>query len=118
MECATLANNDEGKTVQYFGPAQNKEKVNVRHCHGFTRQWGSEGNGILYFNVFPLSWFHTALGFCQCPVIVIVNYCIATVFNALLQQVFNASLVVDIELAVNLDIELAANLQKQQSCPR
>ena len=48
---------------------------NVRHCHGFTRQWDSEGDGILDFNVFPLSWFHTALGFCQCPVIVIMNYC-------------------------------------------
>ena len=45
------------------------------HCHGFTGQGGSEGNGILYFNVFPLSWFHTALGFCQCLVIVIMNYC-------------------------------------------
>ena len=44
------------------------------HCHGFTRQWDSEGSGNLYFNVFSLSWFHRALGFFQCPAIVIMNY--------------------------------------------
>ena len=33
------------------------------HCHGLTSQWDSEGSGILYFNVFSLSWFHRAMGF-------------------------------------------------------
>ena len=33
------------------------------HGHGFTGQWGSEGSGFLYFNVFSLSWFHRAMGF-------------------------------------------------------
>ena len=45
------------------------------HCHGFTGPWDSEGSGILYFNVFSLSWFHRALGFFQCPAIVIMNSC-------------------------------------------
>ena len=29
MECATLANNDVEETVQYFGPAQNKENISA-----------------------------------------------------------------------------------------
>ena len=33
------------------------------HCHGFAGQRDSEGRGILYFNVFSLSWFHKAMGF-------------------------------------------------------
>ena len=32
------------------------------HCHGLTGQWDSEGSGILYFNVFSLSWFRRAMG--------------------------------------------------------